>query len=160
MARHVLNSPVLQAYSRNSNSPKTPIIKFRTFEHFSKFVPDAKFDLQLQTRLEFSGRYGNPHLRSFSSLTSLHSVNIQPDSKLHPPTKIFRIRPWKPRRFLQQLKGIFLKHNLYIVLSTLTSCLDTPVRNPPKQARPQNNIVGGGHFGARFFMIKVDGFVD
>ena len=34
-------------------------------------------------------------LRSFSGLTSLHSVNIQPNLKLHspPPPRIFWIRP-------------------------------------------------------------------
>ena len=35
------------------------IIKFRTFEHFLKFLPDAKFNPKYWTCLEFSGRYGN-----------------------------------------------------------------------------------------------------
>ena len=33
------------------------------------------------------------YLLCFSGLTSLHSVNIQPNSKLHPPNKVFWIRP-------------------------------------------------------------------
>ena len=44
------------------------------------------------TRTHFLKR---AYLRSFSGLTSLHSGNIQSNSKLHLPTKIFWIRPWK-----------------------------------------------------------------
>ena len=40
--------------------PKTPIIKFRTFEHFLKFLPDAKFKFKFRSCPEFSGRNGNP----------------------------------------------------------------------------------------------------
>ena len=36
------------------------IIKFRTFEHILKFLPDAKFNPKYRTCPEFSGRYGNP----------------------------------------------------------------------------------------------------
>ena len=35
-------------------------MKFQTFEHFQKLLPDAKFNPKYQTCLEFSGRYGNP----------------------------------------------------------------------------------------------------
>ena len=56
----MLDTTDLQDYSRNSNSPKTPIIKFRTFEHFLKFFPDAKLNPKFRTFQEFSGWYGNP----------------------------------------------------------------------------------------------------
>ena len=35
---YVLDTPDLQDYSHNSNSPTMSIIKFRTFEHFLKFL--------------------------------------------------------------------------------------------------------------------------
>ena len=44
-----------------SNSPKTPAIKFRTFERYSKFLRNANFNPKFQTCTEFSGRYGNPN---------------------------------------------------------------------------------------------------
>ena len=62
VACHVLDIPDLQDYFRNSNSPKTPITKVRTFEHFLKFFPDAKFNSKFRTCPEFSGWYGNPRL--------------------------------------------------------------------------------------------------
>ena len=55
-----VSAPDLQVYSCNSNSPKTPIIKFRTYEHLLKFFPDAKFNPKFRTCPEFFGRYGNP----------------------------------------------------------------------------------------------------
>ena len=57
---HVLDIPDFQDYSRNSDSPKMPIIKYRTFEHFLKFLPDAEFNPKFQKCAVFSGRYGNP----------------------------------------------------------------------------------------------------
>ena len=60
--KHVLDTPDLQNYSRKSNPPKMPIIKFRTFEHFLKFLPDAKFNPKFRTCPEFSELRGNPSL--------------------------------------------------------------------------------------------------
>ena len=36
------------------------IIKFRTFEHFLKYLPYAKSNPKYRTCPEFSGRHGNP----------------------------------------------------------------------------------------------------
>ena len=46
---HVMDIPDLQDDSRNSNFPKTPIIKFLTFEQFLKYLPDAKFNPKFRT---------------------------------------------------------------------------------------------------------------
>ena len=62
VACHLLDTSDLQDYFRNSNSLKTPIIKFRTFEHFLNFLPETKFNPKFRTCSEFSGRYGNPNL--------------------------------------------------------------------------------------------------
>ena len=56
--RHVLDNPDVQNYSRNSNCPKTLILKFPKFEHFLKILPDAKFKPKFRTCPELSGPYG------------------------------------------------------------------------------------------------------
>ena len=43
----------------------------------------------------------------FLGLTSLHLVNIQPDSKFHPPYQIFWVRSCSALFFLRFIEGKF-----------------------------------------------------
>ena len=60
------------------------------------------------------------YLRSLSGLTSLHSVDIQPNSKLHPHHQIFLDPPLMARiefsKFLQSFENFYFK--IYISWAT------------------------------------------
>ena len=65
----VLDTPDLQDYSRHSNFLKTPNIKFRTFEHFLKFLQDAKFNPKFRScpKFQIFRTVWQPCYRSFGA---------------------------------------------------------------------------------------------
>ena len=65
----VLDTPDLQDYSGNSNFLKTPNIKFRTFEHFLKFLLDANFNPKFRKYPKFQifRTLWQPYYKSFGA---------------------------------------------------------------------------------------------
>ena len=98
----------LSKFFRRSMPPDPPRIIFVSLFASNLTLPEkrrlnlSKFGKSSEyTPFTWTHFQKRAYLRSLSGLTSLYSVDIQPNSKLHPPTKIFWIRPCQMIFFLQ-----------------------------------------------------------